>query len=151
MCFLVWAQPVTLIHLVVIIDTKLTPFLLECPKLLGYEPIFLQLFFWQYHIFSMQHIGTLVSCVIVILFHFVLVFRLYLDVTVAVPKNITWQLLSLCVYLSQSWILYLIVDSYRVSYVNSDSHQMCNIFVKYCSTVIATLFFESAFVIFMTF
>lgn len=27
-------------------------------------------------------------------------------------------------------------------YVNSDSHQMCNIFVKYCSTVIATLFFE---------
>lgn len=54
----------------------------------------------------------------------------------------------LCVYLSPNWILYLIVNSCGVSYVNSDSHQMCNIFLKYYSTVIATLFFESAFVIF---
>ena len=50
-------------------DTKLTPFLLERPQLLGYGPIFLQLCFWQSHIFSTQHIGTLESCVIAIFCH----------------------------------------------------------------------------------
>lgn len=74
-----------------------------------------------------------------ILIHLCWWFRRYLNVMVAMPKNAPWQSVSLS--LSQSWIFYLIVNSCRVSYVNSDSHQMCTISLKYSSTDIVTLFF----------
>lgn len=68
-------------------------------------------------------------------------FRSYLDVMVAVPKNVTWQLLSVWVFPAKVEFYTSVVNSCRVSYENSDSHQMCTISLKCCS-VIATVFFK---------
>lgn len=112
-------------------DTKLTSILFKekvLNKLLDIDPFFPSSFsdtflshttYWDTKVICHSHFLYLCWW-----------FRHYLDVMVAMPKNATGQLLSVC--LSQRWILYLIVNSCRVSYVNSDSHQMCTISLKYC-------------------
>lgn len=126
-------------------DTKLTSIHFNrkvLTKLLDIDP-FCSSFFWHYYISFPYNILGHQSHMSQSFFSYSCWWlRCYLDVMVAVSKNVTWQLLSLCVCLSQSWILYLIVNSCRVSYVNSDSHQMCTISLKYCSTVIPTLYFR---------
>lgn len=132
-------------------DTKLTSIHFNrkvLTKLLDIDP-FCSSFFWHYYISFPYNILGHQSHMSQSFFSYSCWWlRCYLDVMVAVSKNVTWQLLSLCVCLSQSWILYLIVNSCRVSYVNSDSHQMCTISLKYCLLWYPHYIFESVFVMF---
>lgn len=125
-----------------IMDTKLTSIHFNekvLSKTVGYRHILFQLFFWHYHI-SFPYWDTKVICHS----HFfhICVGDLHVTLMLWLPcLKMSHDNYCLCVCLSQSWILYLIVNSCGVSYVNSDSHQMCTISLKYCSTVIGTLSF----------